>query len=76
MTQRTLDFESEREFHKLYAEDPRNLQQMEKALECKVVARGTSLSLEGADHAVDQAEVFFQLLESARKQGFHSCVYD
>ena len=70
MTQRTLDFESEREFHKLYAEDPRNLQQMEKALECKVVARGTSLSLEGSDHAVDQAEVFFQLLESARKQGF------
>jgi phosphate starvation-inducible PhoH-like protein len=69
MAKKTLEFESERDFHKLYSEDPKNLQQMEKSLGCKVVARGGSLILEGSSVSIEQSETFFRLLESASKQG-------
>jgi phosphate starvation-inducible protein PhoH and related proteins len=69
MAKNTLEFESERDFHRLYSEDPKNLQQMEKALDCKVVARGCTLTLEGSPESIEHGELFFQLLESARKQG-------
>ena len=69
MTKKTLEFDSEREFHKLYAEEPKNLQLMEESLGCKVVARGTCLTLEGKEQSVQQGEVLFRLLEQAKKQG-------
>jgi len=69
MAKKSLEFESERDFHKLYSEDPKNLQQMEKALDCKVVARGGTLILEGSSLSIEQGELFFRLLESANKQG-------
>lgn len=69
MAKKTLEFESERDFHKLYCEDPKNLQQMEKSLGCKVVARGGTLILEGSAVSIEQSETFFRLLESASKQG-------
>jgi len=69
MAKKTLEFESERDFHKLYSEDPKNLQQMEKSLGCKVVARGGTLILEGSAVSIEQSETFFRLLESASKQG-------
>ena len=69
MAKKTLEFESERDFHKLYSEDPKNLQQMEKSLGCKVVARGGTLILEGSSVSIEQSETFFRLLESASKQG-------
>jgi phosphate starvation-inducible PhoH-like protein len=69
MAKKTLEFESERDFHKLYSEDPKNLQQMEKSLGCKVVARGGTLILEGSSESIEQSEIFFRLLESASKQG-------
>ncbi len=70
MAKSTLEFESEREFHKLYAEDPKNLIAMEKSLGCKAVARGTSLHLEGTQESIERSECFFRLLQSARKQGY------
>ena len=69
MTKKTLEFDSEREFHKLYAEEPKNLQLMEESLGCKVVARGICLTLEGKEQSVQQGEVLFRLLEQAKKQG-------
>lgn len=69
MTKKTLEFDSEREFHKLYAEEPKNLQLMEESLGCKVVARGICLTLEGKEQSVEQGEVLFRLLEQAKKQG-------
>ena len=69
MTKKNFEFDSEREFHKLYAEEPKNLQLMEESLGCKVVARGTCLTLEGKEQSVQQGEVLFRLLEQAKKQG-------
>lgn len=70
MAETKLEFESERDFHKLYDEDPRNLQIMEKTLGCHVIARGTSLTIKGKKKGVDLGELLFHLLKSAKDQGF------
>ena len=52
MPDRSIEFESERQFHRLYGEDPENLLAVEKSLAVKVVARGNILQLEGEKVAV------------------------
>ena len=69
MGKKTLEFASERDFHKLYFENPKNIQALEKSLGCGAVARN-KLHLDGDPEAVHLAETLFRLLESAQKQGY------
>lgn len=70
MVEKILEFESERNFHKLYLENPKNLRLIEEKLGAKLVARGCSLVLKGESKAVEQCELLFGLLQVAREQGF------
>jgi phosphate starvation-inducible PhoH-like protein len=70
MPDRTIEFESERLFHRLYGEDPSNLIAVEKALDLKLVARGNLLWMEGEEKSLLLGREFFSLLELAKDQGF------
>lgn len=70
MPDRTIEFESERLFHRLYGEDPNNLIAVEKALDLKLVARGNLLWMEGEEKSLLLGQEFFSLLELAKDQGF------
>lgn len=76
MPDRSIEFESERQFHRLYGENPENLLAVEKSLAVKVVARGNLLHLEGENAGLDRCEELFTLLESAKTQGFANGKYD
>ncbi len=76
MPDRSIEFESERQFHRLYGENPENLLAVEKSLAVKVVARGNLLHLEGENAGLDRCEELFALLESAKTQGFANGKYD
>jgi phosphate starvation-inducible protein PhoH and related proteins len=69
MPERTLEFDSEREFHKLYEEKPKNLKSIEKSLSVNLVARGTSLQIKGDDLNINQCEDLFSLLQLGQEQG-------
>ena len=69
MSEKSLQFESERHFHQLYGENPENLQEIEKILGLKIVARGDLLKIEGDEKAMMQCEELFGLLEMGREQG-------
>ena len=49
MTDRSIEFKSERVFHKLYCEVSENILAIEKAFQIKVVARGNVLHMEGRE---------------------------
>ena len=66
MPDRSIEFESERQFHKLYGEDPENLLTA-KAFGVKIVAR--ELPYPRRCPNLDRCEKFFSLLESAKEQG-------
>ena len=68
MSEKSLQFESERHFHQLYGENPENLQEIEKILGLKIVARGDLLKIEGDEKAMMQCEELFAL-EMGREQG-------
>ncbi len=70
MAERTIEFDSEREFHKLYEEKPGNLKSIEEKLGLNLVARGSFLQMSGTDQALDQCEELFSLLQIGREQGF------
>jgi phosphate starvation-inducible PhoH-like protein len=76
MPSRSIEFESERQLHKLYGENPDNLLTIEKSTDVKIVARGNILRLEGDPLKMDRCEEFFCLLRSAREQGFVRGKYD
>jgi len=76
MPDRSIEFESERQFHRLYGENPENLLAVEKSLAVKVVARGNLLHLEGENVGLDRCEELFALLETAKAQGFANGKYD
>ena len=65
----TIEFQSEREFHSLYCENPKNLKKIETSLNLQMVARGNFLKISGEDSAVKKCEEFFSLLELGRSQG-------
>ena len=69
MPERTLEFDSEREFHKLYEEKPKNLKSIEKSLNVNLVARGTSLQIKGEETSINQCEDLFSLLQLGQEQG-------
>ena len=70
MTERTLEFDSEREFHKLYEEKPGNLKSIEEKLGLILVARGSSLQMCGSSNSIDKCEELFSLLQIGREHGF------
>ena len=70
MAERTLEFDSEREFHKLYEEKPGNLKSIEEKLGLILVARGSSLQIHGSSNSIDQCEELFSLLQIGREHGF------
>ena len=70
MSARTIEFDSEREFHKLYDEKPKNLKSIEKSLSVNIVARGSSLQIKGEEQSINQCEELFLLLQLAQEQGF------
>ena len=76
MTDRSIEFKSERVFHKLYCEAPENILAIEKAFQIKVVARGNVLHMEGAEKGMAKCEELFLLLENAKAQGFSIGKYD
>ena len=69
MPSRSIQFESERQFHKLYCENPEHLLSIEKALGVKIIARGNLLQMEGEGEPLNRAEEFFTLLQAAKEQG-------
>ena len=69
MPERTLEFDSEREFHKLYEEKPKNLKSIEKSLSVNLVARGPSLQIKGDETGINQCEDLFSLLQLGQEQG-------
>jgi len=69
MPSRSIEFESERQFHKLYCECPEHLLSIEKALGVKIIARGNLLQMEGEGEPLNRAEEFFTLLQAAKEQG-------
>lgn len=70
MAESTLEFDSERDFHKLYEEKPKNLRSIEKSLSVHLVARGSSLQISGEEKSVNQCEELFSLLQIGQEQGF------
>ena len=72
MSEKTLEFDSERQFHKLYFEDPDNLKLIEKSLGLNLVARGNVLRMEGNMESLTQCEELFKLLDSGKQQGLVS----
>jgi len=69
MEEQTIDFNSERDFHKLYGEDPKNLVFVEKKLGVSLVARGSKLQISGSVDGVKNCEKFFSLLQLGKEQG-------
>ena len=69
MSEKTLEFDSERQFHKLYFENPDNLKLIEKSLGLNLVARGNVLRMEGSTESLTQCEELFELLDSGKQQG-------
>ena len=70
MPSQTLEFETERDFHRLYGEKPESLLAFEKKIGLKAVARGSQLHLEGDADKIEQGAEFFSLLQQANQQGF------
>ena len=69
MSEKTLEFDSERQFHKLYLENPENLKLIEKSLGLNLVARGNVLRMEGSTESLTQCKELFELLDSGKQQG-------
>ena len=69
MSEKALEFKSERDFHKLYCEAPENLKAIEKSLDVNLVARGNLLKMSGGEKSLNQCEELFKLLELGRAQG-------
>ena len=72
MAEKKIEFESERQLHKLYAERPENLSEAERILSVRLVARGNCLTLPGEPADLPLCEELFSLLLKGREQGFVS----
>ena len=65
----TIEFESARALHALYANDLKLLKSLEETLHVKVTSREGWLRLEGGPEPVEQARRVFEQLQSAREKG-------
>src|SRR5213595_210403 len=66
---RTLQFESPRALHSLYANDLKLLKTLEDSLGVKVTTREGWMKLEGEPGRIDKAQHVFEQLEKARQKG-------
>ena len=69
MSTETIHFPSARLLSQLYADDTRNLDELERVLGIEVVSRDDWVSFEGDENAIIQAKQVFELLEAGRSQG-------
>ncbi|MGC6425114.1 MAG: PhoH family protein [Lentimonas sp.] len=69
MPSETLHFPNARQLSQLYADDVRNLEEVERLLDVKLATRDDWLSLEGDDASIAQAKAVFELLDAGRQQG-------
>lgn len=69
MSEYTIEFESERDFHKLYCEEPDNLRKLEELFGLHIVARGSILKVNGDAPAIEKCKELFALLQLGREQG-------
>lgn len=69
MSSETLNFPDARYLSQLYANDPRYLDEVERAFEIKTTTRDNWITFEGAQNGIAQARELFELLDIARKQG-------
>lgn len=67
----TLQFSSPHLLSQLYANDVRNLDQVEQLLDVTLVNRDDWLRIEGDSESINQVISLFQFLESARDQGIN-----
>jgi len=65
----TIEFESARALHSLYANDLKLLKRLEETLHVKVITRDGWLRLEGNPEPVEQARRVFEQLQSASEKG-------
>ena len=69
MPTETLHFENARVAQQLFANDPHNLEAVEKALGVKTTAREGWIKLDGAEEDIARAKNLFQSLEGALRGG-------
>lgn len=69
MPSETIHFSSARQLSALYADDGRNLEEVEHCLGAVVASRDDWVSIEGAAEAIEATKALFELLEAARAQG-------
>lgn len=69
MPQETLQFANARQLSQLYNDDPRNLEEAERALGVRLASREDWVEVEGKQDAIDKTKALFDLLESGRRQG-------
>ena len=69
MSEQTVEFESERSFHKLYCENPENLKLVEESFGMSVIARGNVLKMMGSETSIRQCKKLFAMLQLGRDQG-------
>ncbi len=71
MISEKLTFSNPRHLHQLYAGNPSNLAEAEKALELEIATRDDWVSLKGASASVEEGKTLFEILELARNQGLN-----
>jgi len=71
MPQETLHFANARQLSQLFNHDPKNLEEVERALEVRLASREDWVEVEGSSESVTRVKALFELLESARRQGIH-----
>jgi len=69
MPEETIHFASDKLLGQLYANDGRNLEDVERMLEVSLVSREDWLKVEGSEQAIAAVKALFELLGIARAQG-------
>ncbi|MGJ8654257.1 MAG: PhoH family protein [Opitutaceae bacterium] len=69
MPSETLHFPNARQLSQLYADDVRNLEEVERALDVSIATRDDWLTIEGDDAGIAATKAVFELLGAARDQG-------
>ncbi len=71
-----LQFANPRHLHQLYCGDEKMLEAVEDALGVTIVTRDDWMSIDGPEECVSDASDFFQIVDTARKQGLQIRDYD
>lgn len=69
MPSETIHFPNARQLSQLYADDVRNLEEVERALNVSIATRDDWLTIEGDDADIAATKAVFELLATARDQG-------